>query len=188
MRYGLKSSMAGVAMVCAFAAPGLSRADVITDWNDKACFIVGKLGPGATGHRIMSIVQVSVYDAVTSIDGSYKPYLAKVASPAGASVEAAVAAANRTVLNDLVPGEKAATEAAYQSALASIREGPAKADGIAVGERAAIAVLARAAADGSNAADTYQPQTTPGVYVPTILPAFSTWPKRKPWIMASADR
>ena len=187
MRYALKSSMAGLAVVCAFAAP-LSRADVITDWNDKACAIVGKTGAGATGHRIMSIVQVSVYDAVTSIDGGNKPYLMKVAAPAGASVEAAVAAANRTVLNELVPGEKAATEAAYQSALASILEGPAKADGIAVGERAAIAVLARAAADGSNVPETYQPRTTPGVYVPTMIPVFSTWTTRKPWIMASPDQ
>ena len=187
MRYALKSSMAGLAVACAFAAP-LSRADVITDWNDKACAIVGKIGAGATGHRIMSIVQVSVYDAVTSIDGRNKPYLMRVAAPAGASVEAAVAAANRTVLNELVPGEKAATEAAYQSALASIGEGPAKADGIAVGERAAIAVLARAAADGSNVPETYQPRTTPGVYVPTMIPVFSTWTTRKPWIMASPDQ
>jgi hypothetical protein len=187
MRYALKSSMAGLAVVCAFAAP-LSRADVITDWNDKACAIVGKIGAGATGHRIMSIVQVSVYDAVTSIDGRNKPYLMRVAAPAGASIDAAVAAANRTVLNELVPGEKAATEAAYQSALASIGEGPAKADGIAVGERAAIAVLARAAADGSNVPETYQPRTTPGVYVPTMIPVFSTWTTRKPWIMASPDQ
>ncbi|HEY1394013.1 MAG TPA: vanadium-dependent haloperoxidase [Methylibium sp.] len=175
-------------MACILATPGLVRADVITDWNDKACVIVGKVGPGSTGHRIMAIVQVSVYDAVSSIDRRHKPYLAKIAAPTGASVEAAVAAANHAVLAELVPGEKSAIEAVYQSALAAIPDGQAKADGISVGEKAASAILARAAADGSNVPDTYQPRTTPGVYVPTTIPVFATWTQRKPWIMARPDQ
>ena len=178
----------GLVLACFLGLPAISRADVITDWNDRACAIVGKAGPGAVGHRTMAIVQVSVYDAVASIDGGYKPYVAKVAAPAGSSIDAAVAAANRTVLNELMPGEKAATEAAYASALAAIPESAAKADGIAVGEKAAMAVLARAAADGSSAADTYVPRTTPGVYVPTMVPAYPSWPVRKPWIMTSANQ
>ena len=115
-----------------------ARADVVTDWNDKACAVVGKIGPGAPGHRLIAIVQVSVYDAVSSITGAYKPYLAKVEAPAGASVDAAIAAANRKTLLELVPADKDAIEAAYQAALAKIPEGAAKTDGIAVGEKAAV--------------------------------------------------
>jgi PAP2 superfamily len=172
----------------AFGAANQVRADVIVDWNDKACAIVGKIGQGAPGHRLMAIVEVSVYEAVNSIEGRYTPYLAKVAAPAGASVDAAVAAANRTALSELVPAEKAAIEAAYQSALAAIPEGAAKADGIAVGEKAALSILARAKQDGANAPDTYQPYTTPGVYVPTVIPAVHNWTKRTPWILARADQ
>jgi hypothetical protein len=185
--YKLGTAVAALALI-AFGAANQVRADVIVDWNDKACAIVGKVGQGAPGHRLMAIVELSVYEAVNSIEGRYTPYLAKIAAPAGASVEAAVAAANRTALLEVVPGEKAAIEAAYQSALAAIPEGAAKADGIAVGEKAAAAILARAKLDGANAPDTYQPYTTPGVYVPTVIPAVHNWTKRTPWIMSRADQ
>jgi hypothetical protein len=174
--------------LCMVGVPQRAHADVITDWNDKACAIVGKAGGGATGHRLMAIVQVSVYEAVNSIEGRYTPYLAKVPAPRGASVDAAVAAANRATLLELMPAEKAAIEVAYGSALAAIPEGAAKADGIAVGEKAAAAILARAAQDGTNAQDTYQPHTTAGVYVPTMVPVFASWAKRTPWIMTKADQ
>src|SRR5205809_714417 len=59
----------------------------------------------------------------------------------------------------------------------------AQADGIAVGEKAAALILARAAKDGANAADGYQPHTTPGKYVPTMIPAFPSWAKRTPWML-----
>src|SRR5207302_9656580 len=38
------------------------------------------------------------------------------------------------------------------------------------------------------APDTYRPHTTPGVYVPTLLPAVPHWGKRKPWVMTSGDQ
>ena len=183
----LRLGMAVVSLAL-IGVPRLAQADVITDWNDKACAIVGKVGQGTPGHRLMAIVEVSVYEAVNSIEGRYTPYLAKVPAPAGASVVAAVAAANRTALLELMPGERAAIEEAYRSALAAIPEGAARADGIAVGEKAATAILARAAQDGTNAPDTYQPYTTPGVYVPTAIPAAHNWTKRTPWIMARADQ
>jgi hypothetical protein len=174
--------------LCAVGASRLAQADVITDWNDKACAIVGKAGAGATGHRLMAIVQVSVFEAVNSIEGRYAPYVAKVPAAAGASVDAAVAAANRVTLVDLLPNEKAAIEAAYQSALAAIPDSAAKAEGISVGEKAAAAILARAAKDGANAPDNYQPHTTAGMYVPTMIPAFPMWAKRTPWVLAKPSQ
>src|SRR5258706_13265638 len=68
-------------------AARIAQADVITDWNDKACKIVAGVGAGAPGHRLMAIVQVSVFEAVNSIDPRYPPYMQKVAAPAGASVD-----------------------------------------------------------------------------------------------------
>lgn len=176
----------GAILALMLLSPALARrshADVITDWNAKACAIVAKVGPGSTGHRIMAIVQVTVFEAVNSITPRYAPYLRKLAVPAGASIDAAVASVNRVTLGALVPDERAAIEAAYQAALAAIPDGPAKADGITVGEQAAALILARAATDGASAPETYEPYTTPGQYVPTAIPVFSTWARRTPWVM-----
>jgi hypothetical protein len=167
----------------ALCTAGFARADVITDWNDKACAITGKAGAGPGGHRMMAVVQVAVFEAVNSIEPRYAPYTEKIAAPQGASVDAAVAAANHATLLGLMPAEKAAIEAAYQSALAAIPEGASKADGVAVGEKAAAVILARAAKDGSTAADNYQPYTTAGRYVPTMIPALPAWGKRTPWVL-----
>jgi hypothetical protein len=58
--------------------------------------------------------------------------------------------------------------------------------GIAVGEKAAAAVLAARASDGAAAQEAYRPHTAPGMYVPTVVPAVSQWPQRRPWLMTSA--
>jgi hypothetical protein len=158
-------------------------ADVVTDWNERACAIVGKLGPGAPGHRAMAFVQVAVFEAVNSIDPRYTPYMQRIPVSPGASVDAAVAAANRAVLLAMVPADKAAIESAYQDAVAKIPEGQAKADGIAVGEKAGALMVTRAAADGAIGPDNYAWQAQPGRYVPTMIPAVTTWPRRAPWIM-----
>jgi hypothetical protein len=131
---------------------------------------------------------VSVFEAVSAITGRYPSFRAKVTAAPGASVEAAVASATRTALLNLMPGQKAAIEADYQAALKLLADGQAKSDGIAVGERAAAAILASCADDGSVVPNTYRPHTTPGAYVPTVFPAVPHWGKRKPWVMASANQ
>jgi hypothetical protein len=178
--------IAFVLALAAFTQP--ARADTVTEWNEIACAISGKAGGGATGHRLMANIQVAVFDAVSAIEKRGKPYMGPLDAPAGASVEAAVAAANRMTLETLVPAEKATVEAAYQAAIARIAEGPAKSDGIRTGELAAARVLARAEKDLHNAPDTYQPHTTAGIYVPTMIPVFASWPKRTPWVLSKPDQ
>src|SRR2546427_471460 len=60
--------------------------------------------------------------------------------------------------------------------------------GIAGGDRAATAIVAVCAGDGFDTPESYRPHTTPGVYVPTVLPDIAHWPGRKPWLLASADQ
>jgi PAP2 superfamily len=57
-----------------------------------------------------------------------------------------------------------------------------------VGEQAATAILGLCAGDGFDTPESYRPHTTPGVYVPTVLPDIAHWPGRKPWLLASADQ
>ena len=74
----------------ALGAPGLAKADTVTDWN--ATLIAGleaaKLPP-QTSARTSAIVQASVFDAVNGIERRYTPYHVNPAAPSGASRDAA---------------------------------------------------------------------------------------------------
>ena len=146
--------------------------------------ITGKMGPPPAS-RAMAIAQTAVYEAVNTITKRYPAGPLKLEAAPGASVNAAIAAANRTALAKLLPSQQAAIDTAYQAALSKIADGAAKTSGIAVGEQAAAAILASRADDGAGAAETYRPQTAAGVYVPTVIPAVTQWPQRKPWLMTS---
>jgi len=132
--------------------------------------IVAAHQPGPPGSAALAVVQTAVFDAVNAITRQYPKAVVPALKPApGASVDAAVAAVNRTVLLKMAPSQQAAIEAAYQAALAGIGDAKAKADGIAVGEQAVAELIARRA---GKAADMvyYRPVTRPGMYVPTVVP------------------
>src|SRR5213593_2838735 len=164
------------------------QADVVTDANARAVDIASKLPATPPAVRVMAVVQVSVFEAVNAITGRYPPLQGKINAAPGASVDAAVAAAARTALSKLMPAaHQAAIDADYEAALKLVPDGPAKTSGVAVGEQAAAACLARLD-EGLGLADTYRPHGAPGVYVPTLLPAVPNWGKRKPWVMTSGSQ
>jgi hypothetical protein len=162
-------------------------ADVVTDWNIKAGEVVveGKLG-APPANRVMAIVHTAVYEAVNAITKRYPASELNLVAAAGASVDAAVAAVNRNTLAKLLPTQQAFIDSAYQAALTKIADSTAKTEGIAVGEKAAVAILAMRAGDSVGAGEAYRPFTTAGVYVPTVIPAASQWSLRKPWLMTSS--
>jgi hypothetical protein len=170
------------------SAPPAADGDVVTDANVKAADVASKQPMTPIAVRTMAIVQVSVFEAVNAVSARYPAFRVKIAAAPDASVDAAVAAATRTVLSKLMPMQRAEVEADYQAILKPLPDGRAKTDGIAVGEQAATAILASCADDGSIAPNTYRPATTPGVYVPTSFPMVPHWGKRKPWVMTSADQ
>ena len=181
MRHATRIALSAALLAGACGA----SADVITDWNAKAGELVveAKLGT-PPANRVLAIVQTAVHDGVNTITRRY-PAPPQTEPAPGASVDAAVAAANRVALTKLIPSQQAAIEAAYQAALATIADGPAKTAGIAVGERAAAAVLASRADDGAGGPEAYRPHTTAGAYLPTATPAVPQWQGRKPWLMTS---
>ena len=179
-----RTTLAGLLTVAA-AAP--AHADVVSDWNARANHIIieAKMGtPPAT--RLMAIVQTAVLEAVEEID-RVSAAGTKAGHPLPA-VDAAVAAANRAVLSRALPSQQHSVQSAYQAAVASIPDAAARESGIAIGERAAATVLAARATDGFGAPDSYRPHTTPGAYVPTVLPAVPQWGGRKPWLIGSPAR
>src|SRR5947208_1559484 len=130
-------------------------ADVVTDANAKAADIASRHPFTPPAVRIMAYVQVSVFEAVNAITGRYPPLQAKISAAPGASVDAAVLAATRTALSKLMPTQQAAIDADYEAALKLLPDGPAKTNGIAVGEQAATAGVARLD-ESLGLADTYR--------------------------------
>jgi hypothetical protein len=162
-------------------------ADVITDWDEKAVAIVNPMPP-YNSQRIMGMVHAAMFDAVNSIEQRYRPYLVQLPAPPGTSKEAAAAAAAATVLASLDAKTASAVRDALAVNLASIPDGPAKSEGIKLGETIAAKVLEARANDGHDAPDTYRPRTSPGVYVPTPITAASMWPNLKPFAINSPSQ
>jgi hypothetical protein len=162
-------------------------ADVITDWDEKAVAIVNSMPP-YNAQRIIGIVHVAMFDAVNSIERRYRPYLVQLPTPPSTSKEAAAAAAAAVVLASIDEKTASAVRDALAVNLASIPDGPAKSDGIKLGETVAAKVLEARAHDGHDAPDAYRPRTSPGVYVPTPITAASMWPDVKPFAINSPSQ
>lgn len=165
----------------AAAASLAARADVITDWNQRSAQFITESRMGTPpAVRVMAYVQTAAYEAARDA--------ARTAPNNGPAMEAAVAAAHRVVLSQMLPAQRAAIDTAYQAALGALAQDAARAQHLAAGERAAQRVLAARADDMPRTPDTYRPHTTPGAYVPTTLPAVTQWPQRKPWLLERADQ
>jgi PAP2 superfamily len=134
----------------------------------------------AEGRVYTAYVQAAVYDAVTKIEGRYVPYHDFDADPAGASPEAAVAAAARTTLDYYLPDQAASVDAQYFAYLLTLPDA-GKAAGVTVGEAAANDIIALRAGDGRNASTaTYGDPTLPVVagrwqVVPPATTAATPW-------------
>lgn len=110
----------------------------------------------------------------------------------GASAEAAAVAAAHAVLRNYFPDSAAILDAARASSLAWIPDGPAKSSGIAVGETAAVRMIAARAKDGSGPPESYLPsssnpgewQLTPGC--PATGGVFLHWRNVMPFAIRSA--
>lgn len=183
---GLRFSVAlTIAAVLAMTIP-LAKADAVTAWNRTAGDIIVDSGMGPLpADRALAILHGAVYEAVNAITRQYPASGSGLKASPDASVDAAIAAASRTALAQLVPSRKEAIDAAYQSALAALEEGSAKSSGVAVGNEAAGIVLAMRAEDGATAEEEYRPHTSAGKYVPTVIPEAPHWLRIKPWLMDS---
>jgi hypothetical protein len=171
----------------AFAAPPSARANVITDWDEKAVAVVTPVGP-YPAQRLMAMVHVAMFDATNSIARRYLPYLVQLPAAPTTSKEAAAATAAAAILATIDAKTANEMKVAVASYLASIPDGAAKLDGIKLGQAVAARVLEARSNDGSDAPDDYRPRTTPGVYIPTPITAGSIWPGVKPFAIAKLSQ
>ena len=125
--------------------------------------------------RTLAMVQVAVHDALNAISRRYDAYYFEGSADAGASPDAAVAAAAHTVLVGVVssfgtPAQKGAAlvlvEQAYSASLARVTDGPARNKGVAVGRAAGTAMLALRKDDGATRDAAYTPGMGAGKWRP----------------------
>ena len=132
--------------------------DAVLTWNQNAVNAVRASAPSkfqVEGLIYMSYVQAAVYDAVTKLDGRYVPYHDFTYSVVpGTSVQAAVAAAAQTALDNYLPDQAGTVDAEYNSYIASLGGlgAPGVSDGVALGQAAANDIIALRSGDGRNAA------------------------------------
>ena len=94
-----------VVMIAASIVVGASaqaRANVITDWDEKALAVVAPMPP-YNAQRLIGMVHLAMFDAVNSIERRYRPYLVELKAEPTTSKEAAAAAAAATVLATIDP-------------------------------------------------------------------------------------
>jgi hypothetical protein len=172
-------------------AAGPARANAVVEWNAFAA--QNLTGSNPLPHtRELAILHVAIYDAVVSITRDHAPYRYAVMAPAGASAEAAAIRAAHDVLVAFHPGNAVTLDAQYAASLSAIPDGPAKTDGLSVGQQVAAAVLGERAGDGydlppptifDGTAPYEWRRTDPAP--PPVLPQFAGV---TPWVIGDAAR
>jgi len=182
-----------LASLATLVLAGPLTADVVTDWNNSmlTAIRVERMNPPRAS-RALAITHLAIFDAVNGIQRDFRPYHVQTLAPAGASLEAAIAAAGQTALAALFPNQGTNYNAVATAQLAAVADGQAKTDGIAWGTQVAQAMLALRADDGSTANVPYTPGTGPGQWQPTppanaaaLLPG---WGLVKPFTMTSGGQ
>ncbi len=196
----LYSTLFAVCATAAFHARGdtLAASDaVVLHWNEVAVRAVGATPPFPST-RAMAIVQLAVFEAVNAITQRYQPYLGTVTAASGASPEAAAVAAAHDTLVWLFPTQLSLLDGERDGSLSGIADGPAKDEGIAVGQAAAAAIIDDRKDDGAQTPMFYTP-TSAEPYewqlTPTCMNApangrgvFVHWQFVKPFGVASASQ
>jgi hypothetical protein len=172
----------------ALAVPLAAQANEVTHWNEIAINTLVQFPPAAGGAAPalqidMGMTQGAVYDALNAIEPRHhRPYLLNRRFAATASKEAATATAAYRVLSNIVqtvppsipfPNRMVlqnALDMAYAASLAPIPNTPFKAQGIAVGNAAADAMITARQDDGRFGPSPWVPNYDPGHWQPLLNP------------------
>jgi hypothetical protein len=180
--------------VCTLAGPLAHGADnAVVYWNNQALDATRLArNPPPMAAVFFATFHAAIFDAVNGIDHTRHGWLVDERAPAAIDMDAAIAGAAHTVMIALwsPTSNPHNLQAAYEKALASIPDGPAKTGGIAWGENVARQVLAWLAKSGYDkpipgkyASD--QPgkwRETPSQFRPALLPF---WGHVTPFVMTS---
>ncbi|NMQ04207.1 hypothetical protein E4Q08_02485 [Candidatus Accumulibacter phosphatis] len=166
-----------------------ASSDAVLQWDAIALSAIrldASAPPVAT--RALAMLSIAVLDTVNAFEGTPGFYVSRRA-PAGASIDAAIAAAAQRVLAYLYLGQQASFDTALASALAGIADGATKNDGIALGRAIADDIIALRRGDGFDDFVDFTGSTAPGqwqetapTYAVALLPQ---WADLQPFAMSS---
>jgi hypothetical protein len=144
--------------------------EVIIEWNRILLTTIltpGTQQPTVFFPRPYAILHVAMFDAVNSIDFTYRPYAVRASFTGSPSREVAVAKAARDTMAAMFPSQVAVYDAALAATTARV-SGDALTQGLNVGAAAAQAILALRANDGWVRASqvTYLNPNLPGYWQP----------------------
>ena len=166
---------------------GGAAGDMVLAWNLNALLAIQADGSDPLiASRTLAMASAAVYDAVNAVEGVSGLYVS-VPAPAGASIEAAVAAAAARVLSAAYPTQAGAITAKLADSLSTIPAGQSRDDGVAVGQMVADAIVALRANDGYQGFVAYIPGIGPGKWqltAPMFMPAVGAhWPDVTPFVI-----
>ena len=153
----------------------VSSVEVLDEWGNFITSLGVTVRENALRTQVRTtIAQLAMFDAVNAaLDGGFEPFASKPAAGPGTSPEAAAIAAAYDVALYEFPSQADAINMAYANSIARLsatgQEIEAIEAGVAVGEAAANAVLAKREGDNRNLPDLtgYMPAEGPGVWIPT---------------------
>ena len=189
---GMCAAAVAAAVLIAAAAPGTARTasvalppgNTVEQWNKIAeDTIVGSGAFQIEGFIYMAYESTAVYDAMASLQNSYKPLLPGFKTWKQASPDAAVVEAAYRTLVHYFPTATATLDPLYSAALAAIPDGPNKLAGQRIGWVAADQVIRTRTGDGLvtpiGSTATF-PTLTPGPGVWRLTPSAYAAPQT-PW-------
>jgi hypothetical protein len=118
------------------------------------------------GHRVLAMMHLAMHDALNAVVPVYEPYALVKRDPLAHPIAAAAQAAHDVLISQY-PGQEAGLDAELAEWLATVRDGARKGRGIALGSRAARAILTLREGDGWDLPGTYVFETGPGAYQTT---------------------
>lgn len=168
-----------------------THSDAVLDWNAIALQSIQRDAtdpPVAT--RILAIQSLAVFDTLAAIEGT-PAFMVQRTVTGPVSPEAAVIEAAYRVLYQLYPAQRSLLDGKLATSLASITDGDAKEQGIALGRSIADAVLASRANDGYLSYTTEDGSTVIGKWRPTgpmyLVADNPQWGSVTPFALTSGD-
>jgi hypothetical protein len=164
---GMTVLVTGLTLPASLPAAAAEASDQVLAWNRYAyheLFVVKGQSP-PVAFLNLAMMHAAMFDAVNAIDGGYEPYLG---APAGVdpsdSKNAAAAEAAYRVLLAVVPSPSAQLTTDYNTSIAAITSAGETgiADGQAVGQAAASAIIAARSGDNRTTPTAFSTGTGPG--------------------------
>lgn len=126
---------------------GFADNDMVMYWNEKTAIVLGTAMTQPSRTRYFAIIQIAVHDALNNIKPKYERFALNEREQF-ASPDAAVASAAYWAIKWLNRQGSFPIDTWYTESLANIPDGESKNLGIALGKKAADAIIANRANDG----------------------------------------